>query len=57
MTDSGYKDLMERIINRTVEIPNNAWKLESVQSWLEGYAKCQLDILDIIDNLRKVQER
>lgn len=57
MTDNGYKMLIERIVNRTIEIPNNTWRLEDVQSWLSGYAKCQLDIIDIIDSIAKGSEQ
>lgn len=55
MTDIGYNDLIDRIVNREV-IPPERMTLAELNSWLNGYAKCQNDIIDIINECRKGQK-
>lgn len=44
----GIEDLKCRIENHSIDIPQ-ARTLQELQGWLNGYAQCQKDILDILD--------
>ena len=55
MTDIGYKWIKDSIINRTIE-PPKAMTTHEMCAWLSGYAKCQNDILELIDKLSKGQK-
>lgn len=52
MTALEYLYLIDRIVNRTVE-PPVVDSTEELNGWLNGYAECQLDILNIIAEVRK----
>ena len=51
LTKQGYDMIIERIINRRIK-PPDMFDLDALTAWLNGYAKCQNDILDIIEKLR-----
>lgn len=51
LTKMGYDNITDRIINRTVQPPNDMNCIE-LNAWLAGYADCQHDILDIIEQLK-----
>lgn len=51
MTDIGYSEIMDRITEKEVVPPINLNALE-LSTWLNGYTKCQLDILGIIEELK-----
>lgn len=55
MTDMGYTFLVDAIINRAVE-PPQGFTSDQLCAWLTGYAKCQNDILELIDKFRKGQK-
>ena len=52
MTDIGYKNIIDRINNFSIEPPKNI-TVKELTAWLNGYAKCHKDVLDILDELRK----
>lgn len=47
LTKIGYDQIIERIVNRTVEPPTDKNCVE-LNAWLQGYADCQSAVLDII---------
>lgn len=51
LTISGYDGIIDRIINRTVQPPNDKRCFE-LNAWLQGYADCQNAILEIIGQLK-----
>lgn len=51
LTKVGYDDIINRILNRTVQPPNDM-RVETLDAWLIGYAKCQSDVLEIIGKLK-----
>ena len=53
MTDQGYDFVIEKIVNRMITMPYDNYNLDLLSAWLSGYAKCQHDIIDIIDGLKK----
>ena len=54
MTDTGYKMVIDRIVNRQV-VPPTDLSIRELSVWLNAYAQCQNDILDVIETLRKGQ--
>lgn len=52
MTALEYLYLIDRIVNRTVD-PPTVDSTEELNGWLGGYAECQLDILNVIAEVRK----
>ena len=51
LTKMGYDEIINRILNRTVQPPNDM-RVETLDAWLIGYAKCQSDVLEIIGKLK-----
>lgn len=47
MTKIGLEHIADAIINRIVEVPDDL-ALRDLTAWLNGYAKCQNDILEVI---------
>lgn len=56
LTKMGYDNIVDRIVNRQVDPPKNL-TVTALNAWLSGYAKCQLEILDIIETLRDTNGR
>ena len=54
MTKVGYDGIISRIKNRTIEPPEN-FTLDQLNAWLDGYAQCQTDILNMIVELSQSQ--
>lgn len=48
MTPIGADHISQEIINRTIEVPDDL-ALRDLTAWLQGYAKCQQDVLEIIN--------
>lgn len=53
MTDTGYENIIEKLVNRVVTMPDDDYNLEMLSAWLPGYAQCQHDVLEIIEDLKK----
>ena len=51
LTNMGYDQIIERIINRMVQ-PLDDMTVEALNAWLTGYATCQNDVLEIIGKLK-----
>lgn len=52
MTNLGFQDIFDRIVNRTINYPTpHTMTVRDMQNWLNGYAKCQFDILNIIKDM------
>lgn len=51
LTADGYDLVIWQIVNRCVEPPINEG-LDYVRAWLVGYARCQNDIIDLIQGLQ-----
>lgn len=47
MTKIGLEHIANEITNRIVEVPDDL-ALRDLTAWLNGYAKCQEDILELI---------
>ena len=47
MTKIGLEHIADAIINRFVEVPDDL-ALRDLTAWINGYAKCQNDILEMI---------
>ena len=46
MTEIGYKEIIDRIVNRTVSAPpSDSMTLRDMEQWMHGYARCQHDII------------
>ena len=48
-----YKKLRDEITRRVVTIPDGDHTVESLSAWLSGYAQCQHEILDLIQELEE----
>lgn len=51
LTKTGYDMIVEHIINRTIQPPNDKTCFE-LNEWLQGYADCQNTILEIIGKMK-----
>ena len=51
LTKIGIDNLIYRIVNREVKL-EEAMTTPKLNAWLNGYAQCQADVLDIIDEMR-----
>lgn len=51
LTKMGYDQIVERIINRTVQPPEDM-TVEMLNAWMTGYADCQKAVIDIINKLK-----
>ena len=56
MTKIGLEHIADSIINRIVEVPDDL-ALRDLTAWLNGYAKCQNDILEMIGKYMEDDER
>ena len=50
------KELVFKIVNRYIDPPKSL-RTNELQAWLNGYARCQSDVLDMIDNLEKKKDQ
>ena len=57
MTDIGYDFVIEKIVNRLITIPNDDYTINMLSAWLSGYAQCQHDVIEIIEEMRKGDDR
>ena len=48
MTKIGLEQIMNDIRHRIIE-PPYVMSIEALQGWINGYAKCQEDILELIN--------
>lgn len=51
LTKMGYDMIVEHIINRKIQPPNDKTCFE-LNAWLQGYADCQNTILEIIEKMK-----
>ena len=56
LTMMGYDLIIDKIVNRTVEAPEGLTARELL-IWMNAYADCQDDILDIIEKLKDTNGR
>ena len=56
LTKMGYDMIFDRIINRTVQPPDDM-TIEMLNAWLTGYATCQNDVLEIVGKLKDQYRR
>ena len=56
MTNTGYDFLIEKLTARLVETPTD-YNIDMLSAWLSGYAQCQHDVLDIIEELKRGNTR
>ena len=52
MTKIGLEHIANEIINRFVEVPDDL-ALRDLTAWLNGYARCQEDILEVIGTYKE----
>ena len=52
MTDIGYKDIINRITNREVSVPQGL-KSAEIAMWLKGASQTQMEIINIIEEMQK----
>ena len=50
------KNLKEKILNGCVSDIPEKLSVRELNSWLNGYVRCQLDILEMIDNEESSEE-
>ena len=48
MTKIGLEQIVNEIRYRLVDPPHYSMSTETLQGWINGYAKCQEDILELI---------
>ena len=51
LTKNGYELVIDKIVNRTLDPPKGLNVFE-LNTWLNAYAECQKDIIDILIKLR-----
>ena len=56
MTKIGYEYIIQRIKDRTVEVPKG-YSCDELTDWLNGYTKCQKDILEILKEILEEQNK
>ncbi len=54
---ANYKVILDEIKNAPLYLPSRDWKLEQLNTWLEGYNFAKLDIIRAIEDLQKGDER
>ena len=54
MTKIGLEHIANAIINRFVEVPDDL-ALRDLTAWLNGYTRCQNDILELIGKYMEEQ--
>lgn len=52
MTSTGYDFIKKEIENKIVDVPSDM-DLKELRAWMLGYAKCQSDIIKLIDKLKE----
>lgn len=58
MTDMGCDNIIEKLVNRVVKMPDDdEYTLDMLSAWLSGYAQCQHDVLDLIEEMREGERR
>lgn len=48
-----YEDIIKRLTHRVVDVPKDFDFASMASAWLSGYAACQHDVLEIIEDLKK----
>lgn len=56
MTDIGYDFILSKLTSRLVDCPNQ-YNVDMLSAWLSGYAQCQHDVIEIIEQMRKGDDR
>lgn len=56
MTDVGYDFILSKITGRLIESPDH-YNVDMLSAWLSGYAQCQHDIIEVIEEMRRGDER
>lgn len=51
--DMVYDDIIKRLTHRVVEVPKDFDFASMASAWLSGYAQCQHDVLEVIDNMKR----
>jgi hypothetical protein len=55
LTQHNYETIISRIVNRRVTPPTDK-DCYQLNNWLQGYAQCQNDIIDIITLLKETAQ-
>lgn len=53
VTKTGWRWLCERITTMPVEMPKEPLIAIEMKAWMDGYLKCQTDILNMIEEMSK----
>lgn len=48
MTDIGYQHLIEKILSSEVKLPERTFNAVELTLYLQGYAKCQQEVIELI---------
>ena len=48
-----YDDIIKKLTHRLVEVPKDFDFTSMASAWLSGYAQCQHDVLEIIEDMQK----
>lgn len=55
MTETGYRNLVERIRGKAVKVPEGVYSLKELQAWMDGYGKATENAIGIIEEMGKGQ--
>lgn len=53
MTDSGWRWVLEKITTMPIEMPKEPMIAIEAKAWMDGYLKCQTDILQMLEEMSK----
>lgn len=57
MTNIGYDFICQKITTMPVEVPEDPMIAIEFKAWMDGYLKAQTDILLMIEDLKRQNER
>ena len=52
MTGTGYKNIIGKIVGKTVKSPES-YNAKELAAWLEGYLRCQREAIRILEEFCK----
>ena len=55
LTDNIWDWIISSIVNRSAELPKEEMNVQELTAWMNGYAKCQLDIIDLLNVMRAMR--
>ena len=57
MTNTGYQDIIRRIDEMEIITPERPMRATELATWLEGYIDARAEIVRLLDDLQRQNER